>query len=73
MDGNAIPINSTSEISAANISRGLDDLMKDRLLTDGAYGFESEGEPLAIRWEKAGVFDNEAIQEVMRLKGIPTA
>ena len=72
MDGNAIPITSSSEISAA-IRRGLDDLIKDRLLTDAAYGSESEGEPLEIGWGKAGVFNNEAVQEIMRLKGTATA
>jgi len=56
VNGELFTITSKSDLSAATISRGIDALCKDP----------------SIRWEKVGVFEDEAVQEVLRLKGIPT-
>ena len=56
MDGKLHAISSKSDLSASNISNSLDRLTSGRE---------------AIRWEAIGLLEDEAVQEVMRLKGIP--
>ena len=56
MDGKLHAISSKSDLSASNISKSLDRLTSGRE---------------AIRWEAIGLLEDEAVQEVMRLKGIP--
>ncbi len=58
MNGKSHAISSKSDLSASNISKSLDRLTSGRE---------------AIRWEAIGLLEDEAVQEVMRIKSIPLA